>query len=213
MPRGEDYESRDRSFRAAYLSADMWRGNDSMKRLFDIVAATFALISLAPLIAVAILVVRWTSPGPGIFRQVRVGRKGRPFRCYKLRTMFSGSPSVPTHEATASLITPAGQFLRRTKIDELPQLWNVLKGEMSFVGPRPCLPSQDRLVSERRSLGVLELRPGITGLAQVRGVDMSDPVRLAQIDAEYLQTVTFLGDLLIILKTVSGRGRGDRIRR
>ncbi|MFD9899644.1 sugar transferase [Mesorhizobium sp. UC22_110] len=182
-----------------------------MKRLFDIVAATLALIIFAPFIAVGIFIVRWTSPGPGIFRQVRVGRRGKHFCCYKMRTMFYGSPSVPTHEATVSLITPTGQFLRRTKIDELPQLWNVLKGEMSFVGPRPCLPSQDRLVSERQALGVLEARPGITGLAQVRGIDMSDPVRLARIDAEYLETATFLGDLLIILKTVSGGGQGDKV--
>jgi O-antigen biosynthesis protein WbqP len=108
------------------------------------------------------------------------------FRCHKLRTMYAGTASMPTHEVSVSRITPIGGFLRRTKLDELPQLWNVLKGEMSLVGPRPCLPAQTVLVEERRRRGVAALRPGITGTAQLRGVDMADPAKLAEIDAEYL---------------------------
>lgn len=103
-------------------------------------------------------------------------------------------------------------MLRRTKLDELPQLWNVLWGEMSLVGPRPCLPTQELLVEERRARGVLALRPGITGLAQVDGIDMSDPVRLARRDADYLQSASFAGDILLLFKTFLGRGGGDRVR-
>lgn len=183
-----------------------------MKRLFDVVASALGLVLGAPVIFVCILLVRRETPGPGLFKQVRVGRDGAPFHCYKLRTMFAGSPSVPTHEAGKAMVTPLGGFLRRSKLDELPQLWNVLKGEMSFVGPRPCLPSQQTLIGERQARGVLTLRPGITGLAQVRGIDMSDPVLLAETDAEYKRMASFIGDVRLILQTVAGGGRGDRVR-
>jgi O-antigen biosynthesis protein WbqP len=121
--------------------------------------------------------------------------------------MFSGTESVPTHEVSASRITPVGRFLRRAKLDELPQLWNVLKGEMSLVGPRPCLPTQVALVEARRRRGVAGLRPGITGLAQVRGIDMADPEALAEIDAEYLAAASLAADLGIVLRTLFGAGR------
>jgi len=119
-----------------------------------------------------------------------------------------GNANLPTHEVQASAVTPLGEHLRRFKIDELPQLWNVLIGDMSLVGPRPCLPSQTELVDARRRLGVFEVRPGITGLAQVNGIDMSDANRLAEIDARYVGTQSFLGDFGLIWATVRGQGVG-----
>jgi O-antigen biosynthesis protein WbqP len=179
-----------------------------MKRAFDVSASAVLLLFCWPILLIIILAIRLQSPGPAIFTQVRVGRGGRPFTCYKLRTMYSGTANLPTHEVQASSVTPLGEYLRRFKIDELPQLWNVLSGEMSLVGPRPCLPSQLDLVEARRRLGVLEARPGITGLAQVNGVDMSDANRLAEIDAQYARTQSLIGDFRLILATLSGHGVG-----
>jgi O-antigen biosynthesis protein WbqP len=184
-----------------------------MKRAFDFIGAVVGLVITSPLILVFIVLIRRGSDGPGIFSQERVGREGKPFRCLKLRTMYAGTPNVPSHDAASAQITPIGHTLRRTKLDELPQLWNVLKGEMSFVGPRPCLPSQTALIEERRKRGVLALRPGITGLAQVNDIDMSDPVRLANKDAEYARSQSLTGDIGILFRTVfGGAGSGDRIR-
>jgi O-antigen biosynthesis protein WbqP len=184
-----------------------------VKRLIDLFGAAIGLVLLWPVLVVLILLVRATSAGPGIFAQKRIGRYGRPFTCLKLRTMFVDTPSMPTHHASASQVTPFGGFLRRTKLDELPQLWNVLLGQMSFVGPRPCLPSQERLIEERQKRGVLQLRPGITGHAQIQGIDMADPVKLAETDAQYLQQASLLLDLNILFKTVfRAAGREDRIR-
>lgn len=173
-----------------------------MKRAFDFVAAAAGLVVATPVILLLIIMVRRDSPGTGIFVQDRVGRRGRTFRCYKLRTMRSDAPNVPTHDAPASHITRLGAFLRRTKLDELPQLWNVLRGDMSLVGPRPCLPTQAELIAERAARGVDQLRPGITGLAQVSDIDMSEPVRLATKDAEYLHMQNLRLDIEIICATV-----------
>ena len=172
------------------------------KRVLDLAVAIPGLIIALPVILVAAAIVRATSPGPAIYAQTRVGRNGLPFRCYKLRTMYVDTPSVPTHEALASAVTPVGRFLRRTKLDELPQLWNVLKGEMGIVGPRPCLPNQEELIHHRRRLGVLAAAPGITGLAQVRGIDMSQPELCAETDAEYLRRWSLGLDLELMLKTL-----------
>ncbi len=178
-----------------------------MKRLLDIAASTAGLLVAAPLIALAMIAVRRESPGPAIFRQTRVGRDGRLFTCYKLRTMYAGTGDMPSHMASASAVTPLGARLRRWKIDELPQLLNVLIGDMSLVGPRPCLPTQTELIQARRSRGILAVRPGITGLGQVKGVDMSDPEQLAALDAQYVADQSFFGDLRLILMTIAGSGR------
>jgi O-antigen biosynthesis protein WbqP len=183
-----------------------------MKRAFDVSACALFLLFCWPILLIIIVAIRLQSPGSAIFSQIRVGKDGRPFTCYKLRTMYSETANVPTHEVKASSVTALGGHLRRFKIDELPQLWNVLAGDMSLVGPRPCLPSQIELVEARRRLGVLEVRPGITGLAQVRGIDMSDPNRLAEIDARYVRTQSLLGDFRLIWATLRGRGVGvDRV--
>jgi O-antigen biosynthesis protein WbqP len=182
---------------------------DAAKRAFDIACAIFGGIVLLPLIVALALAVRLTSPGPGLFQQVRVGREQRLFVCYKLRTMTTGTGDRPSHETAPSAITPLGKVLRRTKLDELPQLWNIVKGEMSFVGPRPCLPGQLHLIEARRARGVYSLRPGITGVAQVRGVDMSDPEALANLDALYLKQMSVRRDIQLIWQTVRGAGRGD----
>ncbi|TGV75656.1 sugar transferase, partial [Mesorhizobium sp. M00.F.Ca.ET.158.01.1.1] len=133
------------------------------------------LVATSPILLLAILAVRASSPGPVIFSQTRIGREGALFRCHKLRTMYQGTPSLPSHETPASAVTSVGKSLRKFKLDELPQLWNVLCGEMSLVGPRPCLPTQTELIECRRRLGVLQALPGMTGLAQIRGIDMSNP--------------------------------------
>jgi O-antigen biosynthesis protein WbqP len=179
-----------------------------MKRAFDLVASSLGLLVLWPVILATAIAVRLNSPGPGILAQRRIGRDGCEFTCYKLRTMHQNTAQVPTHQVGPSALTSIGGFLRRWKLDELPQLLNVLRGDMSIVGPRPCLPTQTELIEARSRLGALGELPGITGLAQVQGVDMSDPQRLAAIDARYAQTRTFAGDLLIILRTLTGSGMG-----
>jgi len=182
-----------------------------MLRLMDILFAITGLIFGVPIFAVIYLVMLFDTGSP-FFRQERVGRNQIPFFILKFRTMRPGTPAVATHLAESSSITSFGVFLRRTKLDELPQLWNVLKGEMSLVGPRPCLFNQLELITKRNALGVFESRPGITGLAQVNNIDMSTPELLAKTDADMLKRLTLAMYLKYVFKTVSGKGAGDRIR-
>lgn len=184
---------------------------DLVIRFFDVVLALLGLIGSAPLLAMFWLIGVCDTGAP-LFRQVRVGRHRKPFVLVKFRTMRPGTPSVGTHLADAAAVTRWGAFLRRTKFDELPQLWNVLKGEMSLIGPRPCLPNQRELIEERARLGVFEARPGITGLAQVRGIDMSMPRQLAQTDALMLSEFSPQAYFRYLLLTLLGKGSGDRIR-
>jgi O-antigen biosynthesis protein WbqP len=178
-------------------------------RIFDLVSSIFGLVVAAPVMLIAAVAVRIDSPGSAIFAQARVGRHRRVFICYKLRTMSSDTPQGGSHEIGCARITRAGRLLRRTKIDELPQLWNVLRGEMSLVGPRPCLPGMGELIAERDRLGVYTVRPGITGPAQIAGLDMSNPRALARADAEWLCRATPLNYLRTLALTLVGRGQGD----
>lgn len=182
------------------------------KRLIDVLFSV-AVITLAGwILAIVWVLVRLGSSGPGIFAQERVGQNGKTFTCYKFRTMKTGTKQAGTHEMTADAITGIGAFLRKTKIDELPQVWNILRGELSLVGPRPGLPVQTKLTEERQAHGVFSVLPGITGLAQINGVDMSDPERLARMDAQYIAQRGLLLDLKIVLATFLGRGQGDKVR-
>lgn len=182
-----------------------------MLRLLDLVFSITGLLLGAPVL-LSIYVVGLFDTGSPLFRQERVGRGQRPFTLVKFRTMRPDTASVASHLADASAITRLGAFLRRTKLDELPQLWNVLKGEMSLVGPRPCLFNQTELIAERHSRGVFEARPGITGLAQVNNIDMSTPKLLAETDAHMLQSLTLAFYFKYILMTVGGKGAGDRVK-
>ena len=183
------------------------------KRLFDVVIALAAAVPAALLCLICVAAIRLESPGPGVFRQVRVGRAQRPFILYKLRTMSQGTGDRASHEVSAAQITRIGHVLRKTKLDELPQLYNVLRGDMSFVGPRPCLPSQGVLVAERDKRSVFDLLPGITGPAQLAGIDMSMPIELAEADAAYKANVTLQADIAYIIGTALGRGSGDAVKR
>ena len=182
-----------------------------MMRVLDVILSLLGLIVTLPLLLL-LAVVGLFDTGSPIFRQVRVGRWQQPFTLWKFRTMRPGTASVATHLADASDITPFGRFLRRTKLDELPQLWNVLMGDMSLVGPRPCLFNQQELIAERAARQVFDARPGITGLAQVRGIDMSSPRLLAETDAQMIQTLSLRSYFKYILLTVGGQGAGDRIK-
>ncbi|WP_275099287.1 sugar transferase [Sedimenticola hydrogenitrophicus] len=182
-----------------------------MLRALDVLFSALGLLVALPLLLL-LFVLGLLDTGSPLFRQVRVGRYQQPFTLVKFRTMRPDTASVATHLADASAVTPFGSFLRRTKLDELPQLWNVLKGEMSLVGPRPCLFSQRELIAERAARGVFEARPGITGLAQVNGIDMSTPVMLAETDADMLASLTLSAYVRYLVLTVLGKGAGDRIR-
>lgn len=182
-----------------------------MIRLFDLLLSALGLAAALPLL-LGLLLLGLLDTGSPLFLQVRVGRDGKPFTLVKLRTMRTGTAWVATHLADAASVTPYGSFLRRTKLDELPQLWNVLRGEMSLVGPRPCLFSQKELIAERERLDVHKARPGITGLAQVKGIDMSTPRLLAETDARMLQDLNLVLYFQLIFKTLLGGGRGDRVR-
>ncbi|MEO9522551.1 sugar transferase [Marinobacter alexandrii] len=182
-----------------------------MIRLLDVVFSLVGLIFGFPVLVV-LYVLGLFDTGAPIFRQERVGRGKQPFTLVKFRTMKVDTVSVASHLANTASITQFGRFLRRTKLDELPQLWNVLKGEMSLVGPRPCLFNQEELISERESRGVLKARPGITGLAQVNDIDMSTPRLLAETDAKMLAELNAIAYFHYILLTVRGKGSGDRVK-
>jgi len=182
------------------------------KRAFDILAALAGLIALSPVLAAVALAVRLDSPGPALHWSSRVGRFNAIFKMPKFRTMRIGAPNVATHLLTDpdAWITPLGRFLRRSSLDELPQLWSVLIGDMSLVGPRPALFNQDDLVALRTAAGVDALRPGVTGWAQINGRDDLPVAEKARLDADYMTQQGFLLDLKIILITlaaaVSARG-------
>lgn len=182
-----------------------------MIRFFDFFFSLFGLLLGFPVLAL-LWIVGFFDTGSPLFRQERVGRHKKPFTLVKFRTMKKDTASVASHLTSADAITTFGRFLRRTKLDELPQLWNVLKGEMSLVGPRPCLFNQEELISEREQRGVLAVRPGITGLAQINDIDMSTPKLLAETDQKMLQSLTVTDYFRYIIQTVLGKGKGDRVR-
>lgn len=181
-------------------------------RLLDIIFSCVGLFFGFPVLVI-LTVIGLFDTGSPIFRQVRVGRNKKPFTLVKFRTMKKDTASVASHLASASAITPFGGFLRKTKLDELPQLWNVLWGDMSLVGPRPCLFNQEELIAERDKRGVLKVRPGITGLAQVNEIDMSTPLLLAETDAKMLEKLTVTDYFKYITMTVAGKGSGDRVKK
>jgi lipopolysaccharide/colanic/teichoic acid biosynthesis glycosyltransferase len=158
------------------------------------------------------LIVKLDSEGPALIRQRRVGKDGKIFKCWKFRTMYANTEPKGTHDVSAKSVTKVGRVLRRTKLDELPQVLNIIRGEMSLVGPRPCLPVQGEVIKEREVKGVFSVLPGITGLSQIKGIDMSNPKLLAQFDARYLALRSIPLYLKILFLTVRGRGQGDRIR-
>lgn len=184
---------------------------DNLIRLLDIVFALSGLVIGFPVLAVLYGLGLFDTGSP-LFRQERVGRHKKPFTLVKFRTMKVETASVASHLASTTSITKFGRFLRRTKLDELPQLWNVLKGEMSLVGPRPCLFNQEELIAERESRGVLQARPGITGLAQINDIDMSTPRLLAETDAKMLTGLNLKSYFRYIIQTVLGKGAGDRVK-
>jgi len=174
-----------------------------MKRLFDLVVALVAAVFLALPIVMTALAVRLTSPGPVLYWSDRVGRHNRIFKMPKFRSMRIDTPAVATHllQNPEQWLTPIGSFLRKSSLDELPQLWSILKGDMSFVGPRPALFNQDDLIALRTEKGVHELVPGLTGWAQVNGRDELPIPQKVALDAEYLERRSLLFDMKILWLT------------
>lgn len=182
-----------------------------MTRFFDFTFSLFGILVLWPF-GLLVYILGLFDTGSPVFKQKRVGKNKNPFTLLKFRTMSVNTKSVATHLANSSSVTKLGSFLRKTKLDELPQLINVLKGDMSLVGPRPNLFNQEVLIAERDKRGVYNSLPGITGLAQINEIDMSTPRKLAEVDAEMLENLTTKKYFQYILATVGGKGSGDRIK-
>jgi lipopolysaccharide/colanic/teichoic acid biosynthesis glycosyltransferase len=182
-----------------------------MIRLFDILLSVFGLLAALPLLILFAILGLFDTGSP-FFLQKRVGREKKPFTLVKLRTMKVGTKSVASHVVGGNQITSFGRFLRKSKMDELPQLWNVLKGEMSLVGPRPCLFCQKDLIEERDRLGIFDFPPGITGLGQIQNVDMSAPQKLTNLESQMLKDFTPRSYFYYIFATVAGKGRGDAVK-
>ncbi len=186
------------------------------KRIFDVVLSFFAIIVFALPMGVIALAVRCDSKGPALFRQKRVGRKKKPFTLLKFRTMRTDAPhDAPTHELKDAehCITKVGRFLRKTSLDEIPQIFNIFAGQMSIIGPRPVLLNQTELIDEREKCGANDIRPGLTGWAQVNGRDIlaSNDMDKARYDGEYARKITFAKDFKIFFKTVGQVFRGADI--
>ena len=185
-----------------------------IKRLFDIVLAGCLLVLLSPLMVAIALVVKATSTGPVLYWSDRVGRQNRLFRMPKFRSMRTDTPELATHLLTSAehWITPVGKLLRQTSLDELPQLWSILTGEMSFVGPRPALFNQHDLIEMRSAAGVHQLMPGLTGWAQINGRDELELAEKVRLDAEYLAGQCFGWDFKILAITFLKVFRREGIR-
>lgn len=179
-------------------------------RIFDFTFSLIGLITTSPILLI-VTILGYIDNGHPIFVQERVGKNQEPFTLIKFRTMSVDTKSVATHLADSSSITKLGAFLRKSKLDELPQLINVVKGDMSLVGPRPNLLNQEELIFERDSRGVYKVLPGVTGLSQIKEIDMSTPQLLAKTDKEMIDTMTVRKYFYLIAMTVLGKGRGDRV--
>ncbi len=188
-------------------------GSSTGKRLFDLALALCAAVVLAPAIAALTIVIKITSPGPAIYWSNRVGRNNRIFKMPKFRSMRLGAPELATHllPRPDTFVTPIGGFLRSSSLDELPQLWSILRGDMSFVGPRPALFNQHDLIELRTRHGVHELVPGLTGWAQVNGRDEIPIADKVALDTEYLQRKSLSFDLRILVLTALKVVRRDNI--
>lgn len=183
-----------------------------MIRLIDFLASFFGLLFLWPVLAVVTIFGMFDTGSP-IFIQERVGRNKKPFKLIKFRTMSVETKSVASHLASDASITKLGGFLRKTKIDELPQLINVMKGDMSLVGPRPNIFNQEELIKQRDALGVYDVLPGVTGLAQVQNIDMSTPKLLAKTDKQMIDSLTIKDYFKYIIMTATGSGSGDAVKK
>lgn len=175
-----------------------------MKRLFDLCLALVVVLLLIPLILVLVIIVRLTSVGSVFYWSNRVGRHNDTFKMPKFRTMLMDTPAVATHllPNPKQFLTPVGSFLRKTSLDELPQLWSIIKGDMSFVGPRPALFNQEDLIELRTQCGVDKLVPGLTGWAQINGRDELPIPDKVKLDVEYMNNQSILFDLKVIMMTI-----------
>lgn len=185
-----------------------------LKRVLDVILAVCILIGSWPFMLIAAIAIKVEDPkGPVIFKQVRVGKDKKPFKIYKFRSMWMETPDVATHLLTDpnQFITKTGKFLRKTSIDEVPQVLNILKGDMSFVGPRPALFTQEDLIEERDKVNAHSVRPGLTGLAQVSGRDeLPIPVKAAY-DGEYIEKMSFKLDVHLFLKTFMSVAKSEGV--
>lgn len=185
-----------------------------LKRLIDIVMSLGGIVCLSWLYLILIVAIRLDSPGPILFRQKRVGKKKRHFQILKFRTMRTDTPhDMPTHllQDPDQFITRTGRFLRKTSLDELPQLWNILKGDMSVVGPRPALWNQFDLIEERDKYGANDIRPGLTGWAQTHGRDELEIEEKAKLDGYYAEHLSFGLDVKCFLRTIGAVLRSDGV--
>lgn len=182
-----------------------------MIRILDFLFSILGLVFTFPILVI-VTILGYLDTGSPIFIQERVGKNKKPFKLIKFRTMNVNTASVASHLAGSSSITRLGRFLRKTKIDELPQLINVLKGEMSLVGPRPNLFNQKELIQEREKYSVYDVLPGITGLAQLSDIDMSTPELLAKTDSEMIKNLNLKYYFKYIVLTALGKGFGDRVK-
>ena len=184
-----------------------------MKRAFDFISSLIGIIILSPIILIICIIIKCTSEGPILFSQRRIGKDNKEFKIYKFRTMRIDTPNVATHllENPEQWITPIGKFLRKTSLDELPQLFNILKGEMSVVGPRPALYNQDDLIKLRTEKEVHKLTPGLTGWAQINGRDELPIVEKVKLDEEYVKIKSFWTDIKIIFMTVVSVVKSDGV--
>ena len=171
------------------------------KRLLDLILSLVAALILSPFMLLIALAIKLADPGPVIFRQQRIGVGGRTFAFYKFRSMPVNTGDIPSDRLGEVRLSWIGRLIRRTNLDELPQLWNVLKGDMSLIGPRPPIPSQEELVALRRENGALALRPGLTGWAQVNAYDGMSVAAKATLDGDYARGLSLLKDVRIILRT------------
>lgn len=174
-----------------------------VKRVFDMTIVILSLLAFTPLIVIIVLLIKVFDPGPLIFKQVRVGKNAKRFNFYKFRSMPLGTGDIPSDKLGNVKLTVIGKFIRRTNLDEIPQLFNVVKGDMSIVGPRPCLPSQTDLILLREKNGAIHCLPGLTGLAQINAFDGMSINEKADFDGEYQKNISFVNDVRVIIGTLS----------
>lgn len=184
--------------------------NQVSKKIYDITISSIILLLFSPIL-LFIYIGCLIETGSPLYVQIRVGQDKRPFKLYKFRTMKRNTPSIASHLVNKNSVLKFGKIIRSLKLDELPQLINVLKGDMSLVGPRPCLFNQEELILEREKYNIFKVKPGITGLAQINGIDMSDPQKLAETDFFMISNLTKNNYFKYLFLTLFGKGKGDVI--